>query len=101
MDALGINDSEFANRVGWTRQQVSQYMNRHRVPSLENIDRIAEALETTPAWLISGEKDETSVRLPPRILQLLEQASPAQLSLIQDMLEQMIRSPDKPKRSPR
>lgn len=46
------NDSKFADELGVTRQNVSQWMNLRRTPSLENLQRFAEVLGTTVADLL-------------------------------------------------
>jgi len=44
IDRMGIQDQEFARRVGVTPQVVSRWLNRKSNPGLNNVDKIAAVL---------------------------------------------------------
>jgi transcriptional regulator with XRE-family HTH domain len=49
--ARGWTQSQLAEIVGVHRHTIQHLENGHRVPSRENAERIAEALDTTVDWL--------------------------------------------------
>lgn len=49
---LRISRSELARRLGVTPAVVGQTLNEDRTPREATVDRWAEALETTPKWLL-------------------------------------------------
>ncbi|UTU07885.1 putative HTH DNA binding protein [Caulobacter phage C1] len=51
---LGLDQIDIANRMGVARAAYSQYETGKVVPSLEKIEKAAEALETTPQWIAFG-----------------------------------------------
>ncbi len=56
--ALGLSQKEFASLCGWHGEnpsmRISNYEQGKREPSLSEIDKMAEVLKTTPAWLMFG-----------------------------------------------
>ena len=45
MDSKGMKSVELANRLGVTKQTISNMLNARVMPSLETINKIAEILE--------------------------------------------------------
>jgi transcriptional regulator with XRE-family HTH domain len=54
MKERGVTQVELQKLSKVTQSQLSQYLNRKMAPTLENLERIATALETTPADLLGG-----------------------------------------------
>lgn len=52
--ALGLDQADIAERMGVARAAYSQYETGKVVPSLEKIEKVAKALETTPQWVAFG-----------------------------------------------
>lgn len=55
---MGIRAADLARRTHFSTAKISNYLNGQHVPSLENIDKIAEALETTTFELLTPEDHE-------------------------------------------
>lgn len=53
INRLNIDQRELARRAGISEVTLSRYIQCHRVPSMEIIDRIAAALECTPGDLLN------------------------------------------------
>lgn len=49
---LGISNAEAARRVGLDERRYAHYASGRREPDLATLVRIAEALATTPNWLL-------------------------------------------------
>lgn len=60
---LGLSQAELARRVGITQQAVGKVV-RGEVRGSAHLHRIAQALQTTPAWL-EGETDDAGAAVPP------------------------------------
>ena len=56
MQSRGISQEELAASVSCTRGAIGHYLNGRRSPSLAQLNRIAAALRTDPAWLLFGNK---------------------------------------------
>ncbi|MEX2524721.1 MAG: helix-turn-helix domain-containing protein [Gammaproteobacteria bacterium] len=54
MQTRGISQESLASSLSCTRGAVGHYLSGRRTPSLEQLQRLAEALETDPAWLVFG-----------------------------------------------
>lgn len=56
MQSRGISQEELAASLSCTRGAIGHYLSGRRSPSLEQLARLAEALQTDPAWLVFGER---------------------------------------------
>lgn len=54
MQSRGISQEALAVSISCTRGAVGHYLNGRRSPSLEQMNRIAAALQADPAWLLFG-----------------------------------------------
>jgi SOS-response transcriptional repressor LexA len=52
---LDMTQDALANKMGITRSAITHYLAGRRVPSLSQLQKLAEALETSPSWLQFGE----------------------------------------------
>ncbi len=86
--AAGMTQAEFARRLGKAPTEVNRWVKGETVPSLDALDQIAIALNTTVASLLRDDADQTISRIPPRLIQLLESASPGKLAALQKMMEE-------------
>lgn len=50
----GFSQEQVAASLSCTRGAVGHYLSGRRTPSLDQLQRLAEALETDPAWLVFG-----------------------------------------------
>lgn len=57
MQSRGISQEELAASLSCTRGAIGHYLSGRRTPSLEQLGRLAERLQTDPAWLVFGERD--------------------------------------------
>lgn len=55
---LGLEQEEVAARMGVARAAYSQYETGKVTPTLEKIEKAAEALETSPQWIAFGGKNQ-------------------------------------------
>jgi transcriptional regulator with XRE-family HTH domain len=62
---IGLRDQDVARRVGVTPQVMSRWLNRKADPSLENVDKLAKALEMTVEDL-ARDPEESVIPLPGR-----------------------------------
>lgn len=66
LDDLGMTHAELARRLGVSSPNVSQMLGKKTiVPRADTLKRWAEALDTTPQWLLGTETDEP-LPAPPR-----------------------------------
>lgn len=65
MRSLGISQERLASRLGCTRGAIGHYLNDRRQPSLIQIERIADILNVSPAWLLYGEPKNQIQQLRP------------------------------------
>lgn len=63
MTQRGISASALAETIGKSRQSVSYWLAGRNEPSPETLSKIAEALETTPLWLKTGEQSDTPAEI--------------------------------------
>lgn len=54
MRSLGITQQALATALSCTRGAVGHYLAGRRTPSLQQLESLAAALETSPAWLLYG-----------------------------------------------
>lgn len=66
---LGISNAEAARRVGLEERRYAHYASGRREPDLATLVRVAEALGTTPNWLLGIPADTTA---DPKISSLLD-----------------------------
>ncbi|MCR6670743.1 helix-turn-helix domain-containing protein [Devosia ginsengisoli] len=73
-EQLGISNAEAGRRAGLDERRYAHYANGRREPDLATLIRIAEALATTPNWLLgfSAEGEVSSTRSD--LLDRLQQA---------------------------
>lgn len=57
---LGISQEELAYRLRTNQRQISRYENAQNDPTVKVLLAIAEALNTTPAWLLGFDDDPES-----------------------------------------
>lgn len=50
----GISQGTLAGVIGRRRTHVNEWENAHHVPSWENLERLGNALDVTPHWLLTG-----------------------------------------------
>lgn len=60
--AFGWTQSELARRIGVTENAVTQYETGRAMPKPVNLQRVAEAFETSVEWLMTGGDEEDIVR---------------------------------------
>lgn len=53
-NALGINQAELAKRTGWTRSSIANIETGRQRLLLDGVERLAQALGTTPKHLLKG-----------------------------------------------
>lgn len=73
LQLLGMNDADLAKKAGITKTYVSQLLRdkpegRNENPGIKQLQRIAEALETTASRLLAGPEDR------PNPLQAIDEA---------------------------
>lgn len=62
MTQNGINGKKLARKSGISRSSICLYLKGERVPKTEQIYRLAEALKTTPEYLLGlEEKKQTQI----------------------------------------
>ena len=71
---LGLNQSQFADKLKISQAAISQFEDGKRVPSIETLDKIATALGMTVASLLTGEDatDDQNAQLRQDIAAQLE-----------------------------
>lgn len=71
---LGLNQSQFADKLKISQAAISQFEDGKRVPSIETLDKIASALGMTVASLLTGEDttDDQNAQLRQDIAAQLE-----------------------------
>lgn len=57
-DALGLTAAEVSRAIGLTKGAVSQYETGRATPKQDKIEALAEALGTSPEWLMTGHEPE-------------------------------------------
>lgn len=60
--AFGWTQAELARRIGVTENAVTQYETGRAMPKPVNLQRVAEAFETSVEWLMTGGDEEDVVR---------------------------------------
>jgi transcriptional regulator with XRE-family HTH domain len=85
-----MTQADFARALGVAPTVISRWVNGDITPGLDALDKIAAGLATTTADLLDDGTRYKAPNLPPSLLELLSRASPAQIRLIQGMLEQMV-----------
>ena len=58
LDAKRITHLELANAVGVGNAAVSTWKRNDRIPRADDLFKIADYLEVSPKWLLTGEQDE-------------------------------------------
>lgn len=69
---LGLSQEELAFKLRTNQRQVSRYENDQNDPTAKVLLAIAEALETTPAWLLGFDDDPESPHLSDDERELIE-----------------------------
>jgi len=69
---LGLSQEELAHRLKTNQRQVSRYENAQNDPTVNVLLAIAEALHTTPAWLLGFDDDPESPDLSTDEWELIE-----------------------------
>lgn len=54
LNTLGMTQDALASKMGITRSAITHYLAGRRVPSLNQFEKLANALETSPGWLQYG-----------------------------------------------
>lgn len=82
---LGISNAEAGRRAGLDERRYAHYANGRREPDLATLVRIAEALATTPNWLVGvasdGVASSTRSDLLDRLMQAESKMTEAELRL--------------------
>ena len=52
LSIYGISQTEFCKRTGLTKSAVSNYLNGVRLPRQDQLVKIADAFDVSPAWLM-------------------------------------------------
>jgi len=60
MRGLGITQQDLSAALSCTRGAVGHYLSGRRTPSLQQLEAIAGALDTSPAWLLYGGREGIS-----------------------------------------
>lgn len=55
---IGFSQDKLAERCGIPKERISRYENNHNVPTLQILERLAEAFETTVSDIIATVEDE-------------------------------------------
>lgn len=90
VEKSGLTQAELAKLAGLQQSHVSRALRRESALSLEAYIRISRALNLSPADVLRGAAEPIAPATPLPLLDLLSQATPRQLSMIQEMLEQMV-----------
>jgi transcriptional regulator with XRE-family HTH domain len=69
---MGLSQEELAHRLKTNQKQVSRYENAQNDPTVNVLLAIAEALHTTPAWLLGFDDDPESPDLSADERELIE-----------------------------
>lgn len=56
MGSLALKPKDIVNRIGVSKATVSQWVNGNSAPEGQNLLHLAETLEVTPDWLLTGRK---------------------------------------------
>lgn len=95
-----LTQQDLAARLGMTYQAVNHWFNRRRTPdTLEQFERIAEAAECSPAWMLFGvgpEEPVTSEDL--QLAKVIRQLPPGDKRAAMELLRSLIKrgpSPDR------
>jgi transcriptional regulator with XRE-family HTH domain len=87
----GWSQAELAERAGAQAHQISKYERGDYRPGLEMLSRIAEALETTTDFLITGQEPARDPRLRALLPKL--EALPRELrDILADLLESVVQA---------
>jgi transcriptional regulator with XRE-family HTH domain len=54
LQKLGVNQQEFAEKIGFTQSYISKILNGTKIPSSRFFDIVSHELYLNPAWLQSG-----------------------------------------------
>lgn len=73
------NQSKLAAKIGQPRSRVSEWVHGKRVPSLEDVIRLAGALRVSMDWLVTGAESATPERA---VVDELAQLAPSLLPLV-------------------
>ena len=92
-EARGITQSDCAERCGLGADVVSRLENgRYTNPGLRTLIRVAEGLALRPSELLPDAPEPQQIRGPQaRIAALLNQASPKQLALLEDLTQSILK----------
>lgn len=66
----GLTQAQLAERMGVAREVVDYYERRAKNPSVDTIQKVADALGVEPAQFVGGKKLATKKRGPPSELEL-------------------------------
>jgi transcriptional regulator with XRE-family HTH domain len=78
--------AEFCRKSGFNRQSVENWLDGESVPGLDSLDRIARALDVSPAALISDPAQAPWARIPGDVVDGLSRCEPHQIEMIRQQL---------------
>lgn len=98
-EQLGISNAEAGRRAGLDERRYAHYANGRREPDLATLVKIAEALRTTPDWLLGVAHDhEASAERADLLGRLMNSASSlpdAELRTVCVLAEALVRDAEK------
>jgi transcriptional regulator with XRE-family HTH domain len=84
-----MTKSQFADKLGFTKAQVSQWCNNRHTPRHDNVLEIAKHFDTDPAWLLFG-KTNNDLRQYEQYMKKLDRSDHEHLERIcNDMLRDL------------
>lgn len=94
-EQLGISNAEAGRRAGLDERRYAHYANGRREPDLATLVKIAEALRTTPDWLLGvssgGDADEQRTSLFDRLHNSASSLPDDRVRLLCVLAEAMVR----------
>lgn len=99
MKRKGISQQLLATRLNMTYPGVNHWFRRRRSPdTLNQFQRIAEAAECSPAWMLYGVgPEEPMTREDLLLVQLIRQLPPGDKSVAETILRSLVERGDHPK----
>ena len=88
---LGVTQTEFCKKTGINKSALSNYLNGDRLPRQDQIDKIAQAYNINPAWLMGYEVPKTTPKMDDRIhldakTSIFIEATPRRGDIFEDLL---------------
>lgn len=97
-EQLGISNAEAGRRAGLDERRYAHYANGRREPDLATLVKIAEALRTSPDWLLGvssgGDADEQRTSLIDRLHNSASILPDDRVRLLCVLAEAMVREED-------